>query len=791
MKKSATLLALLAAMLCTFSCMKETDFGTDSAPEGYYEEIITTVIPGGGTRTSFDNTTGVFSWSDGDEIAFHLSNGEYIVAPIDPETSKVRLYIPEGVTRDEFAVYPASTIVTDHAEKGDMQLTLPDSYDISGALQSEYCPTTMLAVQDPQSTTLQFNHAGGLVQLNLQVPAETKTVKIEFPGRVVTGTIPVSAADSYYKLDLDNPEQNEEGGSEIDVTVSQEGLEEDTAVRINVPVPSGTYDKVKITYNDGEDDTLEYTKNSSFTLGRSGGKRISPDEEDFVDATNYLWFEALEDGCTITFQRPGNDYDELSSVSLYYSTDGKKTWNEYNWNSNYSGETITLNQGDIVWFYNEAPHMSHITPWYWDETTQQMVYQEWTEMSDITSGWWAYGGENPEIDHFDVSNGFDDYWNAYTTARYRIYCSGGKTKVGGRLDALLSKCEGTPASFEFTGLFSGNGLYNASELILPDKPFETLTVAPYFKLFCHCEGLEYAPEVLPLTDLTNAPGIYAAMFAYCYNLKTTPRLPATTLSSGCYHMMFYWSCGFETPPELPATVLVNGCYSRMFFQTGIKETPQLLSTQLAPGCYSQMFANCGGLETAYDLPALIAPYRCYFGMFSGCQPALKRAPEIAATSWGPECFASMFSDCWGLEEAPSELHCKNFIQSQYIDLEDEYDGGHYLTMMFWNQNYSYANKGNDVLTKSPRITIEQMPPTTRYFMDNMFTLCTALNEIYIDCPFDLTDENAQDIAYNWVKNVASTGTFYRRNHGVSWAQGNNAVPTGWSVYIIEDVDPQI
>ena len=788
MKKSATLLALLAAMLCTFSCMKETDFGTGPAPEGYYEEIITTVIPGGGTRTSFDNTTGVFSWSDGDEIAFHLSNGEYIVAPIDPETSKVRLYIPEGVTRDEFAVYPASTIVTDHAEKGDMQLTLPDPYDISGALQSEYCPTTMLAVQDPESSTLRFNHAGGLVQLNLEVPAQTKTVKVEFPDRVVTGTIPVSADNTYYKLDLDDPEHNEEGGSEIDIKVSQEGLEEDTAVRINVPVPSGTYDKVKITYNDGEEDTLEYTKNSSFTLGRSGGKRISPDEEEFVDATNYLHFEGLEDGCQVYFERweYGN---ELSDVSLYYSIDGKRTWNAYTIGT--TDAIITLNEGDVVWFYNESPHLSHVTPSYWDEINEQMVYQEWTQMSDINSYWYNTLGTNkdpnPQIDYFSLTNGYDNHFNAMTDARYVVFCHG-QVKVGGRLDALLSKGQGTPASFEFTDLFHGS-ISDASELILPDKPFETLTVAPYLKLFAGCNYLEYAPEVLPLTDLTNAPGIYAAMFANCYNLKTTPRLPATTLSSGCYHMMFYYS-GISEAPELPATVLANGCYSNMFYQTGLTEAPVLPATQLAPYCYSYMFANCHILESAHDLPAQVAPYGCYQYMYYGCTTGLKTAPEIAATSWGPKCFAGMFRNCFSLEEAPSELHCEEFIQSQYIDLEDEYDGGNYLSGMFGNDGYaSYVC--NNVLTKSPRITIEQMPPTTRYFMDGMFSNCTALNEIYIDCPFDLTDENAQDIAYNWVKNVASTGTFYRRNHGVSWAQGNNAVPTGWSVYIIEDVESQI
>ena len=698
MKKSATLLALLAAMLCTFSCMKETDFGTGSAPEGYYEEIITTVIPGGGTRTSFDNTTGVFSWSEGDQIAFHLSNGEYITAPINPETGKVRLYIPEGVTRDEFAVYPASTVVADHAEKGDMQLTLPDSYDISGALQSEYCPTTMLAVQDPTSSTLRFNHAGGLVQLNLEVPAQTKTVKVEFPDRIVTGTIPVSADNTYYKLDLDDPEHNEEGGSEIDVTVSEEGLEEAASVRINVPVPSGTYEKVKITYNDGLRDTYEYEKNSSFTLNRSGGKRLSPDQEDFVpDQTDYFHFIALEDGSSVKFC--------CSTSQLYYSIDGKVTFQPYTVNT-----VIPLNNGDIVYFFN---------------TNGQLGI------------------------------------NSVSLTKFR---GTGSLKVAGILATLISPDSEIYTSYNhedkigyYKELFRDmTSLIDASELDMGGN--YNMFKNGFNLMFGGCTSLTAPPE-LPATIL--AAGCYGAMFLGCSSLTTPPELPATILAAGCYGSMFEYCTSLTNAPALPATTLANYCYDTMFYGcTSLTTAPELPATTLTEECYRQMFGSCTSLATAPALPATTLAYHCYGDMFEGCSN-LTTPPELPAMNLANNCYERMFLNCTSLTNAPA-LPATTLA------------------------NYCYQTMFNGCtsLTTAPELPAKVL--TTGCYQ-YMFTNCTSLNSITCLA----TDISATSCTTFWVNKVASSGTFYRNINNTSWTTGNNGIPSGWTIYTVEDVTPQI
>ena len=842
MKNSATLLALLAATLCTFSCMKETDFGTGSAPEGYYEEIITTVIPGGGTRTSFDNTTGVFSWSEGDQIAFHLSNGEYITAPINAETGKVRLYIPEGVTRDEFAVYPASTVVTDHAEKGDMQLALPDSYDISGALQSEYCPTTMLAVQDPESSTLRFNHAGGLVQLNLEVPAQTKIVKVEFPDRVVTGTIPVSADNTYYKLDLDDPEHNEEGGSEIDVTVSEDGLEEATSVRINVPVPSGTYNKVKITYNNGATDTWEYTKNSSFTLNRSGGKRLSPNQQEFTDAMDYFHIIGLANGSSVKLKCPLSE--------MYYSIDGRQTFNRYT-----SETTIPLDEGDIVWFYNTNGILSQ--RYYYQNAYNYNNRAQFSGTGSLEAAGLLVTLTNK---NFDVTATPE---NLYPDMNYAYAMLFSNMTALKKVEELNMGAEYNMGEFCFYQMFSGCKSITTS----PELPSMVVYTGAYQSMFENCTSLVAAPE-LPATTVYSLG--YKTMFSKCTSLLTAPELPATTIGDRCYQSMFeqctklttitstlpattiYYSAyekmflncsSIVTPPEIYATSIPEkGCLSMFQNCTSLTKTPQLPATTVGNNGYASMFYGCTSLTSittlfpatalgtnAYGnmfrdctslvhgpsiLPTLSLGSGCYGSMFRNCT-ALIDAPELPATTLANDCYKGMFYGCISLTSIPNtELPCQSLTESCY---EDMFFGCSSLTTApnlpattLANNCYRSMFYGCTALTDAPELpattlcyrcyeymftycrTLTKAPELPAPILQEecyelMFDGCTSLNEITCLA----TDISATNSLLNWTRNVSSTGTFYRNITATDWTTGSNGIPSGWTVYTVEDITPQI
>jgi hypothetical protein len=76
-------------------------------------------------------------------------------------------------------------------------------------------------------------------------------------------------------------------------------------------------------------------------------------------------------------------------------------------------------------------------------------------------------------------------------------------------------------------------------------------------------------------------------------------------------------------------------------------------------------------------------------------------------------------------------------------------------------------------------TAPELPATTlaEDCYNYMFTGCTSLN--YIKCL--ATDISAGGCTYNWVRDVASSGTFVKNASMSSWTTGNNGIPTNWTV----------
>ena len=85
--------------------------------------------------------------------------------------------------------------------------------------------------------------------------------------------------------------------------------------------------------------------------------------------------------------------------------------------------------------------------------------------------------------------------------------------------------------------------------------------------------------------------------------------------------------------------------------------------------------------------------------------------------------------------------------------------------MFWNCTS---------LTTAP-----ELPATTlaSECYSGMFNGCTSLN--YIKCL--TTDISASNYTYDWVKGVASTGTFVKAAGMTSWKTGTSGIPRGWTV----------
>ena len=240
------------------------------------------------------------------------------------------------------------------------------------------------------------------------------------------------------------------------------------------------------------------------------------------------------------------------------------------------------------------------------------------------------------------------------------------------------------------------------------------------------EGKLVSAENLLLPATTLARNCYSAMFGYCTSLQTAPStLPATTLTEYCYYNMFLYCTSLTSTPQLPATILASLCYGSMFNKcTSLTSTPSLPATTLADNCYSGMFQNCTSLVNAPELPATTLADSCYIYMFENCT-SLENAPELPATTLVYECYAFMFYGCSSLITAP-KLPATILIKECY-----EY----------------------------------------------MFSGCTSLQEITMLA----TDIPASDCLYNWVKNVASTGTFTKHPDMTSLSTGTSGIPSGWTV----------
>lgn len=234
----------------------------------------------------------------------------------------------------------------------------------------------------------------------------------------------------------------------------------------------------------------------------------------------YLTFIPISGSSTFTFDAPSNS--AASANTVYYSLDSGSTWNSMT-----SGQTVTVNQGNKI---------------YWKATG------------------------------LDCSNGIGNFYS--TTLG-----DAGLFDIEGNIMSLVAGDDfenaTTISSYQFQGLFEQSKVVNAENLVLPAT---ALTDFCYNGMFYGCASLKTAPS-LPATVL--AKGCYRIMFLDCTRLTTAPTLPATTLAEKCYDTMFGGCTSLTTAPVLPATTLVKECYFNMFGNCTSLNSITCLSTDIS------------------------------------------------------------------------------------------------------------------------------------------------------------------------------------------------------------------
>ena len=137
-----------------------------------------------------------------------------------------------------------------------------------------------------------------------------------------------------------------------------------------------------------------------------------------------------------------------------------------------------------------------------------------------------------------------------------------------------------------------------------------------------------------------------------------------------------------------------------------------------------LFDGCEQLTSAPALPAMELAEFCYFHMFGHCT-SLATAPVLPAMNLARGCYYNMFFGCTSLTSAPA-------LKAATLK-EDCYSG--------------------------------------------MFNGCSGLNSITMLA----TDINANECLYEWVNNVAISGTFTKAAGMTSLPTGAAGIPSGWTV----------
>ena len=251
----------------------------------------------------------------------------------------------------------------------------------------------------------------------------------------------------------------------------------------------------------------------------------------------------------------------------------------------------------------------------------------------------------------------------------------------------------------------------------------TLTQGVFAELFQNNTTITSAENLtLPATEMK--PNCYRNLFFGCTSLVNAPELPATTLAEGCYRSLFEGCDKIVSAPELPATTLATNCYIYLFKScTSLVNAPALPATTLAANCYKALFARCTSLVNAPELPATNLANNCYQDTFKGCT-SLVNAPELPATTLAVECYRALFYGCTSLVNAP-ELPATTLVQDCYRDI---------------------------------------------------FRDCSKLNNITVYA----NDISAYSCTSNWLKNVASSGTFRNLGSATYATDSISGIPTGWT-----------
>ena len=682
------------------------------------------------TKVEFDDVDGKFTWSaQGDTIAVHVTAGmrgekemiptgykKAMVVPNDPASNCDLFFVmSETQERDFFAIYPASVVDEENYGDDELKVNLPSEYEIPAAGMDSWCPTPMVAVNDPSIESLSFRHIGGLLRLTLNdVSPATASFEVSL-GKRITGSFTVNnPASSVPAIVTDDA-----AADVLTFNLAEAPSTYTDNFILNVPVPTGSYEMLSVKAKNGNGDIIFSYEDEDERSFYSGRGRHS--EASISTAGIPLCLEAIEEGAVVI--------TNLMDLTMEYSFDNKN-WTSVSERNIY----IPFNPGDCVYLRGNNEKYS----------IAQLDGSDLTGTTISTDGkCYIYGNIMSLIDAENFTERFE-----FTEIGPFVLLFAGATDLRNHPEKTLELPATTLTEGCYAFMFQGcTGLTTP-----PTLPATSTKYACYGWMFYGCTSLTETPD-LPAESVAQLA--YARMFAGCTSLVDAPDLPATTVGEEGYCQMFYQCTSLVNPPSVFNALSIgdNGCEAMFRECSSLTSAPALPATTLGRECYDYMFYDCTSLTDIPELAARDVPSYGYSRMFSGCS-SLVNVPDITVDSVDNYGMYRMFSGCTSLKASPeiSVGEVANYgLQSMFegcssIETAPEITVG---TAGEYGLGYMFNNCGS--LETVSGITVGT---TGQSSMSSMFTGCSSLETVG-----DITiGEGGRNVLYNAFYNLSSLKT---------------------------------